>query len=312
MGEVEYFLKGERSGNRHKQAGVSSRENAENNKHKAVDVLEGILKGILADKVINKKEIGFIHDYLKRYADIWPQCPLTGVFLCVRDEIKEGKIGKKQIGFISDAIEKIRSSRRTFLNDLDPRVDQLQGIIKGILSDNALNEKEISYLKGWIKDRTRTFGDPDIELGWPLCEIKKEFNRLEKGKGTPEGTGLLLSYLKTIIGIKNDQTLLDSTSSDLPVDDPPPQEIVLKKTTFTLTGMFKLGARSEIVEKIKSLGGHFKSEPSEGCVLVIGGYASRDWKFSSYGNKIKKAVEIRNATKKIKIITEEHFKRLLG
>lgn len=41
--------------------------------------------------------------------------------------------------------------------------------------------------------------------------------------------------------------------------------------------------------------------------LVIGNVGSKDWKYSRYGNKIEKAIELRKEYGKLKIITEEQF-----
>jgi len=307
MSEIEYSLKQQKSGFRHGQSGGLTKALAENNKHKALSVLLGALEGILADNLIKPEEITFVHDWLLKYSEVWPDCALSGVFLALRDKIRHGRLKKKDICLIQDAILKVKGTRKTFLVNQDTSVDFFHGIVKGILADKVIHQKEIDYLQKWL---SHTKYIPD---SWFYRDVRKELKRIAAGEvATPEVKHLLLKFLRTVSGEKADMNPTQLTSTKVPIDNPAPLEICIERTTFSLTGMFKLGTRSEIVKMIESKGGVFKSHPVNKGVLVVGDFASRDWKYSSHGEKIRRAIELRDNGGKNKIISEEYLKYLLS
>jgi len=307
MSEIEYSLKEQKSGFRHGQSGGLTKALAENNKHKALSVLLGALEGILADNLIKPEEITFVHDWLLKYSEVWPDCALSGVFLALRDELEHGRLKKKDICLVQDAILKVKGTRKTFLVNQDTSVDFFHGIVKGILADKVINQKEVDYLKKWL---SQTKYIPD---SWFYRDVRKELKKIATGEVvTPEVKHLLLKFLRTVSGEKADMNPTQLTSTKVPIDNPAPLEICIEHTTFTLTGMFKLGTRSEIVKMIESKGGVFKSHPVSKGVLVIGDFASRDWKYSSHGEKIRRAIELRDKGGKNKIISEDYLKYLLS
>ena len=306
MSEIEYSLKQQKSGFRHGQSGGLTKALAENNKHKALSVLLGALEGILADNLIKPEEITFVHDWLFKYSEVWPDCALSGVFLTLRDELEHGRLKKKDISLIQDAILKVKGTRKTFLVNQDTSVDFFHGIVKGILADKVINQKELDYLHEWL---SHTKYIPD---SWFYRDVRKELKKIAGGAvATPDIKHLLLKFLRTVSGEKVDMTPTQLTSTKIPIDNPAPLEIKIERTTFTLTGMFKLGARSEIVKLIQSKGGVFKSHPVSKGVLVIGDFASRDWKYSSHGEKIRRAIELRDNGGTNKIISEDYLKYLM-
>lgn len=307
MSEVEYTLKQQKTGVRHGQYGILTSALAENNKHKALSVLLGALEGVLADNLIKPEEITFVHDWLFKYSEVWPDCALSGVFLGLRDELEQGSLKKKDIALIEDAILKVKGTRKTFLVNQDTSVDFFHGIVKGILADKTINQKEFDFLSEWL---SHTKYLPD---NWFYRDVRKELKKIAKGAVvTPEIKHLLLKFLRTVSGEKVEMAPTQLTSTKIPIDNPAPLEIKIEQTTFSLTGMFKLGPRSEIVQKIQSKGGIFKSHPVSKGVLVIGDFASRDWKYSSHGEKIRRAIELRDNGGKNKIISEDYLKYLLA
>ena len=307
MSEFEYSLKQQISGVRHGQSGVLTSALAENNKHKALSVLLGALEGILADNLIRPEEITFVHGWLLKYSEVWQDCALSGVFLGLRDELEHGRLTKKDISLIQGVILKVKGTRKTFLVNQDTSVDFFHGIVKGILADKVINQKEIDHLHKWL---SHTKYIPD---SWFYRDVRKELKKIAGGAVvTPEIKHLLLKFLRTVSGEKIDVKPTQLTSTRIPIDNPASLEIEIARTTFTLTGMFKLGTRTEIVKMINSKGGVFKSHPVKKGVLVIGDFASRDWKYSSHGEKIRKAIELRDNGGKNKIISEDYLKYLLS
>jgi hypothetical protein len=225
MSEIEYSLKQQKTGFRHGQSGSLTKALAENNKHKALSVLLGALEGILADNLIKPEEITFVHDWLLKYSEVWPDCALSGVFLALRDELEHGRLKKKDICLIQDAILKVKGTRKTFLVNQDTSVDFFHGIVKGILADKVINQKEVDYLQKWL---SQTKYIPD---SWFYRDVRKELKKIAAGEVvTPEVKHLLLKFLRTVSGEKTDMNPTQLTSTKVPIDNPAPLEICIEQS----------------------------------------------------------------------------------
>jgi NAD-dependent DNA ligase len=96
-------------------------------------------------------------------------------------------------------------------------------------------------------------------------------------------------------------------ATELPLDRPPPQ-ISWSGSIFVFTGKFVFGPRSACERQVTSLGGHAeKSITKRTRYLVLGTFASRDWIQTSFGRKIEKAVEYRDAGVPLAIVGEDHW-----
>jgi len=108
------------------------------------------------------------------------------------------------------------------------------------------------------------------------------------------------------------ETTTEDTSTGLPLDNPAPSLIEFPGREFCVTGKFAFGARKKVVEAIAARGGTFNDAPRRGThYLVIGFFASKDWKFSSYGTKIERALELRQNPGGLAIVAEEHWRRFV-
>jgi hypothetical protein len=105
-------------------------------------------------------------------------------------------------------------------------------------------------------------------------------------------------------GIVENGLLLSAT---LAFNDPAPQ-ISYDSRVFVLTGHFAYGPRRICEAAITDHGGRCSSDVSmQTHYLVVGTFSSRDWKQSSYGRKIEKAVKLRAAGHPIGIVSEDHW-----
>ena len=77
--------------------------------------------------------------------------------------------------------------------------------------------------------------------------------------------------------------------SDLPLCDPVPE---VKGGAFVLTGKFAKGSRAECAKLTDASGGEVHNVVKRATdYLVIGSFVSEDWKHSTYGRKIERAVD---------------------
>lgn len=91
--------------------------------------------------------------------------------------------------------------------------------------------------------------------------------------------------------------------------DRPPPVVEFYGCTFVLTGVFALGTRSEIRAGIEHRGGVVDRDPTEGTdYVVVGAMPNPRWKHGSYGNRIERAIQLRDGGRStLAIITEAHL-----
>lgn len=182
----------------------------------------------------------------------------------------------------------------------------LIGICRGLTADNQLNEAEIRFLDTWLADNEA------LAQAWPGDVLATRIRTvLADGRVTAEEADHLKDTLEQLIGGNMyEHGAATGMATRLPVD--PVDEIDFEGSTFCITGTFVYGTRRKCVEVIEACGGIVQSGVTKGLdYLVIGTLSSRDWKQSSHGTKISKAVENRESGCPVKIIAEEDWARCL-
>jgi NAD-dependent DNA ligase len=183
----------------------------------------------------------------------------------------------------------------------DRQIDTFIGLSKGLIADGKINQKEAEFLQTWLIQNSRSSENPIIH------------NLLEKIGGMLEDNFLdedeaaeLLSILRKVSGEESVVGELARTTS-LPVCDPAPK-VQFDGKVFLFTGTCVYGTRKDCQSAIESLGASFsKSVTKSVDYLVLGTYVTDSWKHETFGRKIEKAMEYRDAGVPISIITEEHW-----
>lgn len=178
----------------------------------------------------------------------------------------------------------------------------LNGLCKGLISDREITEHEIRYLDWWL---TQNGALKNNYPGRELYALVKEI--LSDGVITAEESTSLHKALVDFTGCDLDSGVVDGLATRLPVDSEFLPQVEGK--VFCLTGVFMAGKRSIVEDRVKSAGGIIISNITKNLdFLVIGTLSSRDWKFSSHGRKIEKAINYRDEEgAKLKIIAEENL-----
>jgi len=184
-------------------------------------------------------------------------------------------------------------------------VDELLGLAKGIIADGEVNEAEATFLVRWLEENYSLASDDFVvqTLGKRIAFM------LEDGVIDEEERKELFEILSAATGNESKAT---TASSSLPLDDPKPG-VKFFERNFVLTGKFASGTRKFCQGLVQDMGGITQSGVSlQTNYVVIGEIGSRDWKHSSYGTKIMKAIEYREKPKtNIAIISEEYWAECL-
>jgi NAD-dependent DNA ligase len=182
-------------------------------------------------------------------------------------------------------------------------VENLLGMARGIICDGVFNDYEVMELRAWIRE------NPDACVTWPGSDLCDRIQRiLADGMIDEAERAELRDFLEALSGERQVSDTDDARGAVmLPLDVPPPP-ISFEGSRFVLTGHFLCGVRDFVAHRIESRGALVdKAVTKRTNYLLIGSMASRDWKHSNYGTKIRKAVEYRTRGVPLAIIAEDHW-----
>lgn len=181
---------------------------------------------------------------------------------------------------------------------------ELLGMGRGLIADGKVNQMEAEALLSFLEAQADV---PQEPLALQLREQVR--GMLADGVLDEDESARLYGTLSKLVG--GEQALGECLrATTLPLDEPAPA-VEFAGRKFCLTGNFS-GDRKDCAARIEAGGGTVQSAVSgKTDYLVIGEYASPAWKQSSYGGKIERAVELREAGKGVKIIAEETLRENL-
>ncbi len=188
---------------------------------------------------------------------------------------------------------------RTFRNELRQSCGALIGIVQGMLADQELNDREISFLQDWLQS------SESLNMIWPCSVIGAQVRQvLADGVVTDEERAHLTDTLLKLIGGTLDELADAGHVSRLPLDDL--LEIEITGRQFCFTGDFAFGPRSSCEAAVARRGGFVISSVTKKLhYLVVGGLGSAEWKHGSFGTKVEKAIEYRQAGVPLRIVHED-------
>jgi hypothetical protein len=183
--------------------------------------------------------------------------------------------------------------------------ESLLGIASGLIADGELNDKEIQFLSVWLTENR------EIASTWPGEVVYKRVSEvLSDGLITVEERDYLQKCLTELVGGSfAEDGAVPGESTDLPVD----RSVLVKipVCSFCFTGQFLFGTRSACEQAITLRGGRISSVNKKLDYLVIGELSSRDWKYSSFGNKIESAMKLKQDGASLAIVTEAQWIRAI-
>lgn len=184
-------------------------------------------------------------------------------------------------------------------------ISEMLGICRGIIADGVVAVEEVKLLEKWLQ------AHPLAASAFPGSAIAARLFRVYRdGVVTDEERSDLLALLQDATGQKDLESVTAPTS--LPLDVPPP-EIIFQGMTFCFTGKFASGSRDWCKSETHARGGVCLDGVNKNLrFLVIGTVGSDRWAHSSFGNKIEKAVSLKNGGLPLAIISEEHWQKKLA
>lgn len=274
------------------------------NRDKLFNNLISIIDGILSDGVVRDEEILYLDTWLLEASEIIQNGVIKGLSSRVSQILSDGAVTDEDRMELKQHLLDIQRD----ILDI-PEVDffstesdlhLLNGLCKGLISDKKLGDEEVKYLDWWLtQNGTLKNNYPGKELYTLVKDILKD------GIITTEESQTLHKALIDFTGCDLENGVVDGLSTKLPLDAN--VEITLEGKVFCLTGVFMAGKRSHVEDIVKQNNGLISNTVSKKIdYLVIGTLSSRDWRFSSHGRKIEKAISYRDSDGvSLKIVSEE-------
>lgn len=188
--------------------------------------------------------------------------------------------------------------------------DALVGLAAGIIADGAINQTEAEFLKDWLESNLAYLHDPVINLLY-----RRLSDMLQDGVLDADESADLLSMLHSFAGLSPAKPKASenfyTAPNDLPYCSPIP-EVIIDGRLFVFTGTMAFGPRKACQQLMEDRGGLIASSVNKKIhYLVVGSIGNEQWRHSSYGLKIMKAVELREAGCPLHIVGEDHWQQTL-
>lgn len=184
--------------------------------------------------------------------------------------------------------------------------DALVGIASGLAADGKINQQEAEFLKSWIESHLTHLGDPVVNILY-----QRLANMLSDGVLDAEESIELLDMLHQFTGLSVGSAQISAAPASLPLDNPAPP-LDWTERVFLFTGVMAYGPRKECESLIIERGGLIGGSVSKKInYLVVGSIGNDQWLHSSYGTKIKRAVELRDSGVPIAIVSEDHWQKVM-
>lgn len=276
---------------------------------KHLNELIGICRGIIANEAVNSKEFHYLHAWLRDNKNLKQDPDYIDLIDMTSDLSIKQYVDASDFEELLEQINcvlEFRCEANTPFKNSDIAVGRLIGLTRGLLSDGILDDKEIHFLNTWLQ-KCNDFSDV-----WPISEIMADVKFiLEDGIITEDERQFLTKKLHGLIGGDFQETGATSGfSADFFCTEIDYIDFLGKE--FCLTGQFLIGSRNDCKSKLSEMGGVFTANPKRSTnYLVVGALSSRDWKQTSHGRKIEKAIALRDSGYEIKLLHEDTWSRFL-
>lgn len=279
---------------------------------KAAQTFYGLVKGITIDAQLNVLEVAELLNWTREYADLLGMAPFNELKAKLDEVMVDRHISPEEQ---EDLLWVCRNMmpQSDFYDQITRSIQQLHGIMHGIMADGAITLDEASGLQDWIDEHECLKGTyPYDELESLLAAVLKDH------KIDAEEQRVLKQFFESFVDYSFAKKVSDEAKrvrSNRPTKEftlpgicAMCPDISFPGRNFTFTGTSHRATRKQIAQQIIALGATFAPNVCERTqYLVVGAAGNPCWAFSCYGRKVEKAVEMRRAGVPIVIVHENDF-----
>jgi NAD-dependent DNA ligase len=283
MVDVRKAVKGELA---HEGAALA-RIHARANSRKALAYWLGFLKGILASDDVELAEYAPLEVEALKFLELLQDPDANEL-------IDDLRIWKNEPNEIYDIIENIVAmrSQEFVVETSKDQINELYGFCAGIACDNRITAEEVEKLLSKLEACFLIQEDVRVRNLQNAAE-----RSIADGRITPEESDDICKWITHLVGDSATDTGIATFGNVGVLEDALDDHsaIVFDQRMFVLTGRFTLGPRKAIQSMIAERGGAFKKAVCRHTdYLCVAAEASRDWKHSHEGLKIRRAMELRS------------------
>ena len=275
--------------------------------HKSINALIGMIEGIISDGVIDADETAELTNWYSLHRHLIDRHPFSEILPIVDRTLEDGIVEIREAKDILWLCEKYIG--KGYYDMTTSVMQQLHGIIHGIMANNRLTDSEITNLLSWMADYDF------LRNTYPFEEIYSLLSSItEDGIITEDERNTLRAFFSDFIDLRESANLNEYELKDLKnkysiqgicAYHP---HIDIPDHLFCFTGASTRATRKEIGNIVKDAGGKFTDSVTKKVeYLVVGADGNPCWAFSCYGRKIEKAMEMRKAGSPILIVNENDF-----
>lgn len=234
--------------------------------------LEGILKGMECDSIINTKELEYLQKWVDNNSAKESILGYDILIECINKILEDGIVTQDELYYAISVADSVAAQNNKMYSSATLGIESLKGIIEGIESDSIINTTEMNYLLTWMNSHSELKGI------YPFDKILELVSSvIEDGVITEEEKEKLHDAFQKFI---NPLAENQECSSNL------------CGKNVCLTGEFLFGSKDAVSEKIINIGGNIVTSVTRKTdIVLVGGQGSAAWSFGNYGTKVNTAVK---------------------
>lgn len=275
---------------------------------KALHLLEGILKGISYDSVVNEEEIIELGNWINMHEMFSHLYPYKEIYEMLEDILEDGLVTEDEKEDLLWFCNKVATTN-TYYDLITSDIQRLHGIVRGIIADKTITTDEIEKLQDWL------YSNEQLTSTYPYDELTSLISEvLSDGIVTSDEKEMIERFFLEFV---DTTTLANYTSQE--IEDIKSNislggicalapEINLENATVVFTGKSSRCDRKKFSEIVESFGGRIVSGVSKKVnYLVVGDNGNPCWSYACYGRKIEQAIQLRSEGVPIIIVHENDF-----
>lgn len=268
---------------------------------KTLNSFKGIIKGIGLDGKVSEEEISRLKTWAEINTEFKDKHPFTEIFPALSKILADGIISQEEYIDLTWLMDKVTVDT-TFYDIGTSAIQELHGLMMGILADGKITTEEIDGLSRWVDAHSQ------YKTLWPYDEIESLVTSVLMDKVVDETEQKKLKELFQEFVSWPHRTTLNPETLPLSGICALTPEIVFPERIFCFTGESSRRSRTEIVKTISDKGGKYWDKLTlKTDYLVVGAAGNPCWAYSCYGRKVEAAVKNRVKGAKTLIVHENDF-----
>ncbi|MDX1693009.1 MAG: BRCT domain-containing protein [Ketobacteraceae bacterium] len=275
----------------------------------ALNTLKGVIHGLDLDNAIETEEVSGLNSWISLYQPYRDLHPFNELLPVIEKALEDGRIDKHEKADILWLCNQLTRGGE-FQDRVTASLQEMQGVLAGILLDGEVKENEVFGLREWLEKNRH------LRSIWPYDEVESLLaSVLEDGVVSEEEVYLLQNFFSVFLGVEEQETVSEAPD-DVPFSltgicaiNP---DIRFSGKRFCFTGTFTDIDYYRTIALLKEKGADITQEPDKHTdYLIVGSGGNPCWAYACYGRKIEAAIELRRRGVPLVIVHEFDFNQAL-